>query len=174
MKKPDILSILITFVVGVFAGGYLYLTGFASVEDKMSIPDAEELMEFTIVGEVYGGCELGNACPSFQVLKDGSYRYFYTPAVGIDQILRQGTLPRQLRRQVDVVMRVDDLTEQSEKIQPSFCNSYSDGIDVKYQVMLDGTEYLLYSCGTAVVRQGVLWVALGEIWTYFETLGANE
>ncbi len=174
MKKQDIISILITFLVGIFAGSYLYLTGFASFEDKFSIPGVEEVSEFSIVGDVYGGCQLGNACPSFQVLRDGSYRYFYTPAAGMDKILRKGTLPRKLQNKLKNVLSEIELVKQSKEITPSVCNSYSDGIDVKYQVTLNGSEYTLDSCGTAVVGEGALWSTLGEIWTYYETLSGNN
>ena len=56
MKRQDILSILITFTVGLLAGGYLYLTGFAPTVATLEVPSAEKLNELVIESEVYGGC----------------------------------------------------------------------------------------------------------------------
>lgn len=172
VKRQDLISILITFLVGVAAGMYLYLTGFAGLVSKLSIPDIEKATEFVIVGDVYGGCR--EACPSFQVVHDGSYRYLYTPAAGAEQVLRQGVLPISLRRQLEAVITPIELAKQSKEIQPLLCNSYSDGIDVKYEITLDGQLYVLDSCGTAVEAESELWITLGSIWTYYENLGNNS
>ncbi len=165
------MSILITFVVGVFAGGYLYLVGFAGVESKLTTPTEEKLTEFVIVGDVYGGCR--EACPSFQIV-NYSYRYLFTPAAGAEQVLRQGTLPLDLRQRLKQALTTVELARQSTKIQPLMCNSYSDGIDVKYTVTLEGKVYILDSCGTAVEAESRLWTTLGDVWTYYETLGNNS
>ena len=57
---------------------------------------------------------------------------------------------------------------QSTTIEPAFCESFVDGIDVVYKITLDGVLYELDSCGTDVVADSVLWQTVGEIWTYFE------
>ena len=54
------------------------------------------------------------------------------------------------------------------EIEPAICNSYTDGIDVVYEITLDGKEYTLDSCGTAVEASSRLWEVLSSIWTYFE------
>lgn len=168
MVKQDFLSVLITLAVGLFAGFYLYLAGFAGVVADMSVPDRIAVSEFTIVGDVYGGCR--DACPSFQVVNGGSYRYFYTPEAGAEQILRQGTLPLDLQRQLKLTLTKDALSVESEQIEPSFCDSYADGIDILYEVTLNDEKFILDSCGTAVVAEGSLWTTLSSIWAYFETL----
>lgn len=166
------MSIMITFFVGMFAGGYLYLTGFATILSEFATPDAEKVSQFVIVGDVYGGCQ--EACPSFQVQYDGSYRYLYTPAVGADQVLRQGVLPTGLHRQLKQVITPLELARQSQEVQPLLCNSYNDGIDVKYTITLDGVVFLLDSCGTSVEAESQLWTVLGDIWTYYENAGNNS
>ena len=168
MKKQDILSILITFLVGVFVGGYLYLTDAAGRISELKIPDAEEVSEFTIVGDVYGGCR--DRCPSFQVINDGSYRYLYTPRNGSEQVLRQGILPLQLQRQLRTVLTENALKQQSRNIEPTVCNSFSDGIDVKYTITIDGKEYKIDSCGTTVDGGSQMWITLGQIWEYYQSL----
>lgn len=172
MKNHDLLSILITFVVGVFVGGYLYTTSFAGFVARLETPDVEKVSEFTIVGEVYGGCR--EACPSFQVINDGSYRYLYTPYAGADQVVRKGTLPFQLQRNLRAVLTKNALIKQSQVRQPSVCNSYSDGIDVKYEIVIDGQEFILDSCGTTVDGGGDLWATLGSVWDYYEDQGNKD
>lgn len=172
MKRQDIISIFITFAVGIFAGAYLYLTDFASVVSKVTVPDVEEAFEFSIVGDVYGGCR--EACPSFQVVNDGAYRYIYTPEAGQAQILRQGTLPTQLQRQLRTTLTKEELLKQSKTLTPALCNSYTDGIDVKYEVTIDGEVYIIDSCGTAVDGESQLWTTLGSVWDYYENLGNKQ
>ncbi|TXH01166.1 MAG: hypothetical protein E6P95_02385 [Candidatus Moraniibacteriota bacterium] len=171
MKKHDIVSILITFLVGVFIGGYFYLTNFAGLVAKIETPDIETVSEFTIVADVYGGCR--NACPSFQVQNDGTYRYLYTPAVGAEQVLRKGALSRELLKSLQTVVTKEALATQSKVITPALCNSFTDGIDIRYEITLDGVVYRLDSCGTAVVAESKLWATLSAIWDFYETEGNN-
>lgn len=168
MKKQDILTIIITFVFGLLGGIYLYLTGFAPIENKISLPDAVELAQFTLVSDVYGGCR--NTCPSFQVMNNGSYRYLYTPSAGAEQIVRQGNLPISIQRSLKNALNVDTLTAQSRSTQPPICNSYTDGIDVIYDITYAGEQYILDSCGTSVDSNSELWIALNSIWDYLENL----
>ncbi len=172
MTRQEKLSVLITFVVGFVAGVYLYVTGFAAFLTELTVPDAEEVQgELTIVGDVYGGCR--DTCPSFQVLDDGTYRYLYTPAAGADQIVRKGTLSRSQMNDLRSALVDSQLVRQSQKTQPGVCNSYTDGIDVRYEVTLDGNVYVLDSCGTDVDGEGSLWKTLGKIWDSLERGGNN-
>lgn len=172
MKKQDLLSILITFAVGLFAGSYLYLTGFAQIEAEIALPDVVEASQFVVVGDAYGGCR--NTCPSFQVVNDGSYNYLYTPGAGADQVKRQGKLTYELHRKLKNALIESELIRQSRRIEPSTCNSYVDGIDVAYEITLDSKIYVIDSCGTSADGQSQLWVTLSEVWSYFETLGNNN
>ncbi|MCB9815623.1 hypothetical protein H6785_03555 [Candidatus Nomurabacteria bacterium] len=168
MKKQDLVSILITFAFGVFGGGYLYLTGFAPLENKVSLPDVVALSQFVLVSDTYGGCR--DNCPSFQVVNDGSYRYLYVPTDGTGQVVRQGTLPSSIQRKLKSVLDPEKLSAQAESIQPTSCNSFSDGVDVVYDITLAGEQYILDSCGTAVDRNSELWLTLRSIWEYLQTL----
>lgn len=167
MKKQDIVSILITFVIGFLFGGYFYLTNFAVVVSKIETPDVEAISEFVIEATVYGGCR--NTCPSFQIQNDGSYHYLYTPAAGVEKVVRKGAVPTEMMRLLRKVMNTEMLRAQSVAIESAVCNSYTDGIDVRYKVTLDGVEYTLDSCGTAVDSDSLTWKALQGVWTYFES-----
>lgn len=168
MKKQDYISIAITFTIGCLGGIYLFLTGFAPMENKTNLPDAVALAQFVMVSDVYGGCR--ESCPSFQVVNDGSYRYMYTPNFGEDQVVRQGTLPISYQRQLKNALSPEDLKAQARPINPAMCNNYTDGIDVIYDITLAGEQYILDSCGTDVNTSGALWIALNNIWDYLETL----
>ena len=171
MKRQEVFSVFITFLVGFFVGGYLYLTNVAGFIATLTTPSVGQVSEFIVIGEVYGGCR--SACPSFRVADEGSYRYLYTPSAGADQVVRQGTLPRPLVRDLRSVLTERALERESRTIEPAFCNSYTDGIDVFYRVTLNSSTYTLDSCGTTVNADGQLWTTLGRIWTHFETGGNN-
>jgi hypothetical protein len=169
MKKQDLMSILITFLVGAFAGVYLYVTYFAQVLNNIYIPDIGKVSELSIVGEVYGGC--GNTCPSFQVTNDGSYRYLYTPEGGQSQLLRQGVLPPKLYSQLRSGLVKRALVEQSKVKNPTNCSSYVDENDVKYEIIIDGEVYILDSCETEADLDSQLWITLYKVWEYYFSLG---
>ena len=171
MKRQEVFSVFITFLVGFFVGGYFYVTNAASYVAKFTTPSVEQVSDFAVVGEVYGGCR--SACPSFRVMNDGSYRYLYTPSAGADQVIREGILPSSLIRELHRALTEEGLKRESRAIEPAFCNSFTDGIDVFYRVTLNSSTYTLDSCGTEVDADGRLWTTLGKIWTYFET-GRNN
>jgi hypothetical protein len=79
MKRQDLLTILITFCMGVIFGFYIYLAGFAPANERITTALETNVDGLVITGEAYGGCiQVGN-CPRFNIASDGSYRYFYTP-----------------------------------------------------------------------------------------------
>jgi hypothetical protein len=168
MRQQDILSILITFVVGFVAGGYLYVAHFSKILKFDTAPTQEAASEFTVVGRAYGSCD--PLCPSFQVVKDGSYRYFFTKEVGQDRTLKEGTLPIDVQKTIKKELKESALVKQSQPVEPIDCNSRNGGIDVRYEITLEGAVYTLDSCGTAVDGDGELWGSLAKIWNYFETV----
>ena len=170
MKRQDVLSILITFTVGLFAGGYIYLTGFAPTVANREVPSAETFNQLVVESEVYGGCR--NSCPSYQVLGDGSYRYLYSPSFEADQVLKTGNIPFGLRRDLQRTLTADELEKQSRETSPALCESFSDGIDVRYEITLENTVYELDTCGTAVDTNSALWLNLNRVWDYLETSGS--
>jgi len=169
MPRQDILSILITFTVGLVAGGYLYLTGFVPTVARIEVPAVVKVDEFVVVSEVYGSC--GDDCPSFQVLSDGSYRYFYSTPLSDEQILQTGDLPSGLRRDLQRTLLAQQLEAQSQETTPALCDSFSDGIDVSYVVTLNTQEYQLNTCGTAVDVDTAMWQNLDRVWGYLESAG---
>jgi hypothetical protein len=166
MKKQDILSILLTFFLGVVAGAYLYLVGYAPTVATLEVPSREKAEALVINSDVYGGCR--DACPSFQVLGDGSYRYLYSVSYDDPQVIQSGSIPSAMRRDLQRNLTPQALAAQSQTITPAVCSSYSDGIDVRYTVTRDGEEYVLDTCGTRVDTDSPLWLSIKKIWDYLE------
>lgn len=167
MNKQEIISIAFTAFVGLVFGIYVYFAGWLHQFGAPDVQTQAEVNSFTLVSEAYGGCR--DACPSFRIASDGSYRYLFTPAIGEEQIVRDGSIPRRLKRDLLNVMNERTLEEQSFPIEPSFCNSYTDGIDVLYRITYSDEEYDIDTCGTAVDTNSRLWNTLVKTWNYFET-----
>lgn len=165
MQKQELLSILITFVVGFFAGGFLYLNIFTQMVQPDNLETKEEIEQFEITSRVYGGCR--SNCPAFQVSNDGTYRYQYTPAVGGEAVLRNGTLPLDLQRKLSKEIKENAISGQATPVQGINCASSNNGVDISYTVTLSGNTYVLDSCKTAVVGNSDAWLALSAVWTYF-------
>lgn len=168
MEKKDILSLLITFVVGTICGAFLYTTHFSKIISPVNVATEEATEEFSIIGEAYGSC--ADVCPAFQLLKDGSYRYQYTAEVGQEKTIKEGTLPIDIQNDVKKALLQNALVKQSQVIEPTDCNSYQSNIDVRYKITFEGAEYKLDSCGTEVDGDGPLWSALSSVWSYFNAV----
>jgi hypothetical protein len=168
MEKDDLLSILITAVIGFVGGGYLYIAHFNKLYAVDTVATQEEQEQFTLVGEAYGSC--GTNCPAFQVKNDGGYRYRYYTEVGQPPTLREGTLPLSEQRAIKRALDVNALEEQSESIAAVDCNSTTGGVDIRYMVTYKGAQYKIDSCGTMVDAEGDIWVAFSSIWQYLQSV----
>lgn len=168
LSKDDLISIIVTFVIGFLAGGYLYVGQFTKTYGPDAVVTEKEGAEFSIIGEAYGSC--GAVCPAFQLLKDGTYRYRYTPDINAEAVVRDGTLPLDIQRSVKRSLDRNALESESQTVDAVVCNSSSNGIDIRYKISSDGEEYLIDSCGTAVNDSGELWSSLNEIWGYLQTV----
>jgi hypothetical protein len=172
MKKQDILSILITFVAGFIAGIYLYVMGFTGIVNKIETSTLDRYEEFTVQGELYGGCR--SRCDSFQILADGSYRYISYTNDTEASTLKQGNLPFRLRRELQDAVSVPQLIAQSRPDNKADCPSFTDGLDVRYEVTFRGTDYTLDSCTTQVTGESALWQALYASWGHMQEAGNSE
>jgi hypothetical protein len=174
MKKDHVLSILITFTVGLIMGGYLYFTQFLPNFSPAAISETISLDMFTrdtlvIEGEKYGGFRVSTP-PSFQINADGSFRFI--PAAPRDSVapVRTGMLPNELSRALERSMSQTALETASRERPREACESFVDGIDFRYQVERGDETYTLDTCGTAFSTSGDIGQALASVWEYFETL----
>jgi len=169
MKKQDILSILITFIVGTVAGAYLFLTGFAPQFLAHNGASDTTYSEFTLTGETYGGCLRSSSCPSFQILSDGSFSYL-SSAIFTGTATIEGNLPGTLLNELRLKFTTIALENGSRSVRVVSCDSYVDGLDYRYEVILESIVYELDTCGKSFSVNSELGVTLDKLWNYFATL----
>lgn len=165
MKKEDIYSIAFTFVLGLAVGIYVYISGFAGFWSNITVSEQSTEEGFVLVADVYGVCR--SDCPSFRVDDTGSYRYIY-PVTGGDSVTRDGRLPYGIRQELRTAMESSELVRQSQETTPAMCDSYVDGIDVRYTINYEGAEYVLDTCGSAVDTDSTLWASISGVWDFLE------
>lgn len=168
MKKQDLINIIFTFFVGFFSGAYLYVAVFAPTVQQAETVIEEIGEAFVVTGEAYGGCDRVGSCPSFQIADGGEYRYIYLPRDANSQALREGTLPLDIQQKLRRYATAGVLTEQSVRIDPAMCESYVDGIDVRYKIEIGESSFVLDSCGTDVDAESRAWIELSGLWDYFQ------
>lgn len=168
LSRQDRLSILITFTVGLFAGVYLYVVGFATTFVLPEVSTDDIYTEFVLTGEGYGACELDNTCLSFQLLENGSYRGLYDAADG-STVVKEGSIPRALRRELVNVFTAEAMAVESDLIALP-CHFGEDGTNYRFEVTKEGTEYSFDTCRTALNYEGEIWTTLAKLWNYLATI----
>lgn len=167
--SQDILIMIVTFIVAVCAGFYLYLTAFAPQFEEFAGQTEAVYEDFVVEGTQYGGDRLGGTAPSFQILENGTYRYLpYTPAGEVVKA-REGTVPRSLLTEVKNAMTDEALATAATIVMRGDCMSYVDGLDYNYSVTLNGENYTLDTCTTNLKIEGTLSTTLDKLWNYFAT-----
>ena len=152
MKRQDIISSIVTFVVGAVVGSYLYLYGFAP-QFKTLIDSAGSSGQLVIVGEAYGGCSRGSICTSFQVANDGSFRTFPTVAIGAERKVKTGQVSADLYKELRTALSKDALIALSKPVAGSNCSSYGDGVDYRLRVTAGDEQFVLDTCTTALANE---------------------
>ena len=168
LSRQDRLSILITFTVGLFAGVYLYVAGFATTFVLPEVGTNDVYSEFVLIGEGYGACELDNTCLSFQLLENGSYRALYDAADG-STVVKEGVIPRTLRRELVNALTPEGMVIESDLIARP-CQFGDDGTNYRFEITKEGTEYSLDTCRTALDYEGPIWTALAKLWNHLATV----
>lgn len=134
-----------TFLMGVVAGGYFYLTVFApEYNDVLSSGDTLSANDLVIEGEMYGGCSEADACASFRLVDGKRYEYRSFP----DADMKKGTLSNGIADPIRAAIADADLERLSENVSSAECASYVDGVDYRYTVFRGGNSYVLDTCGT--------------------------
>ena len=168
MEKDDLISIIITIVVGFVGGAYLYVAHFTKLYGTDEVASQEEQAQFSVTAEAYGSC--GTNCPAFQVKNDGTYRYRFYTEINQPPVVREGTLPLSEQRSLKRALDESELLQQAQTIAPGTCNSATGGIDIRYGVVYQAAQYRIDSCGTAVDSESDLWLAFSAIWQYLQTV----
>ncbi len=168
LKRQDKLTVLSSLLVGIIAGSYLYLVGFApEFQSGQGVATEESVDDFLLVGEMYGGMRAGLP-PSFQIESDGSYRYLPfsdNPEVPGEAV--EGALPRTILRDLKADLTEEFLVAAAQPVAKDQCAQMVDGIDYQYIVIRDGIEYELDTCATAFSHEGEVGQSLLALWDYF-------
>lgn len=166
MIRQDLISIMITFILGIGAGFYFYLTGYTF--EFSDVPKEDNYADFSIEGEAYGGCKVGG-CMSFQVLADGSYRVLLTKSE-VGEVVKEGVISKSLKNELVKNLSTKTLNQQSQKRPLAKCASDEDGIDYNFRITRADEDYVLDTCKNAIVYESEGWKSLGKLWKYLENL----
>lgn len=169
LKKQDKLTVLSALLIGIIAGSYLYLVGYApEFQSGQGVDTEEEATEFVVIGEMYGGMRVG-VPPSFQIENDGSYRYLpFSDNPEVPSPAIEGAIPRTLLRDLKAALTDDVLVAAAKPETKEMCAENVDGIDYRYIVVKDGVEYELDTCTTIFSNETETGETLLSLWEYFD------
>lgn len=166
MTRQDILSILITLTVGLLAGAYLYVAGFATTFKLPELNTKEAYSKLVIVGKNYGSCEENLSCLSFQVLEDGTYRAIFDNPAG-EQIIKEGTISNSLQSELNKVLTTTTLVGESMMMSDPKCHFSYDTGNYRFKVTRDDSDYSLDTCINDINYTGKTWIVLVKLWNFF-------
>lgn len=162
MTHQDKISILVTFVVGMLVGSYLYVTGFAPT---YRLPEADQVSAydgFVIIGDSFGGCEVTNSCISFQLFQNGTYRVIYKRDG--KSVEKTSSIPRSLRQELVTALEPAALTRDSKPLLLLNCAFGEEATNFRFTITSNKESYLLDTCATSIAYTEPLWSALANAW----------
>lgn len=155
----DIFILLLTLAVGFAAGSYIYFIGFREIDIDPVNP--RSINQFEIAVSTYGGCQVLGQCRAYRLLPSGEY----VSVVGEESVT--GTLDEDDLTALKQALVEADLTAMATVTEPEFCESWVDGIDIEYDITLEGASYQLDTCGTTVDVDDELIETLDELLARF-------
>lgn len=102
--------------------------------------------QFNIMAATKGGCELGQACPSYQISGDGSYVYTQPGIFGGETTTLTGTLTKSESSDLSKMLTQSRLNTLEASTFTGTCPSHNDGADYVFVITLAGQETNLHSC----------------------------
>lgn len=170
MTSQDKISIVVTFIFGILAGSYIYVTGFATTFSPPEAAPEDIYSGLLITGEGYGECEQNNTCFSFQLLENGDYRALFDDAGDGHSAAKEGSIPRTLRNELRSSLIVESLVNDSKTRNTLDCEYGYKDTNYKFRVTLNQQDYFLDTCQTTIDYEGSAWASLAKLWNYFATL----
>jgi lactate dehydrogenase-like 2-hydroxyacid dehydrogenase len=175
IRTQDKLTLISALLIGVIAGAYLYVVGFApEFENKPLSDTTETTTSYRIVANMYGGMRAGNP-PTFVVSNTGQYTYIPFQE-DVDEVANRigGTLPADIRTSLEAELVAAALATAAKPVTKDMCAVMVDGIDYTYTITLGSTTYELDTCNTDFTAESDLGVALQAVWAYVEAEAAAE
>lgn len=167
MDAKTMMTLGFTFLVGCFSGAYLYVTVFAPQYVGDGFEDPSEIT-FRVQGQAYGGCfRNGSTCPLFTLEENRRYTYRQPAAPNTEPMEVTGRMSREdfaTLQELVANANPDRLSRETGRN----CDSYVDGVDYRYNIVVEGESFELDTCGTAF-QGSALERALRPLWTEFKT-----
>lgn len=165
MNNSDALSLLLTFLLGIFIGSYAYL--YVMNGPKEEVEELEVVKkEFAITGESYGECEADDNCFVFRLDQSGDFVVQYDGG-GRGYMEKTGSLPKKLVRQfTNTVFTPASLQIESRAPLTASCHFGQNGTNYKFRITKSGVDYHLDTCLTAIDYEGDNWYLLSQLWNY--------
>lgn len=170
MTTQDKFIFILTFITGLAAGMYVYVISFKPTYAPETINNVEELAEdFSVIGKQYAGDRQNDyVAPSFRITADGSFSYRPGGSTTDGLEIIEGKLPRTLINDLRSLATFDELDRLSENNPAGDCQSFVDGIDYQYRIILESEEFQLDSCDTRLGYDSDLALALEDVWNYLD------
>jgi len=169
MSKQEISSIIITFLMGLVAGAYLFIYGFSTTFKLPEVTTDDAYTQFVVTGEGYGACDVLDQCLSFQVLENGKYRAILENGDN-EPLIKEGSIPRKVNQQLKKNLTAGILNQQSQPLPTSNCRYGPEANNYRYQVSVDLVNYTLDTCQNQIDYNGQAWLSLVGLWNYFTTV----
>src|SRR6056297_1169415 len=170
MSTRDWVLFVMTLLMGMFCGMYLYYTTF--VPAYLNNPVVQDVArnlepEWTIGVRVYGGCERSQSCPAFSLDEKGRYRYQPEPETPVTN----GRVPSSLQSAFTEELTTATLQRLAQPASDAACPSYADGLDYRILVTTPEARYDLNTCGTVLETDDRLITLVRDTLTYLDNPG---
>ncbi len=167
MKGQQITTIGFTFFVGIAAGFYLYVIGFApqvaKVTDTLGLDTTGAVYEGLVIeASAYGNCD--DMCMSYQIRNDRKF----TIVIG-DANPTVGELPRGVWGELEALTATGTLAAYALPSEAIACASDANGSDTQYDIAHNGEVYTLDTCRTNFSKESQLAEKLDEIENYMRS-----
>ncbi len=165
MTGSDMMLIVMTFLLGIFSGAYLYVDIFVP---KYGNTGVDSKSEFEIIADQYGGCARDGGCSSFILRKDRSFVYIKGHQTSEEKATKEGKISAKQFKDLKKALNTLNLSMLAEKVKSRTCASYVDGIDYSYRVLDNNIEYILDTCTTKFGSSDALKGILFDLWSVME------
>jgi hypothetical protein len=164
MPKHMYTFLLLTFLMGMLAGVYIYfVTRTPAANQTIS---SETNRGYEIVANTYGGCERAG-CNSLRIQDDGSYTYLVSRMDTMYSRYEDSLSKRQI---ADLEERMSETSFETieESMFEGECPTAYDAVAYRFVIRYEGTTHNLDSCVVSLDNEPLF----EEVRQYFDTISA--